>query len=328
MKTNPPFKIISTLGSASLSPEFLKLCMRVAQPNFRLNGSHLTRSELQKYFQILRKNTALEKTEIYLDLQGNKLRIGKLKNQLRLAPEMMVKLKAGNYSGSDDIPVPHLEIFKQAAVGDLLQLQDAEIKLVITEIKDKTLKARVVEGGNLRSKAGLNFPGRQIILTRKSTIPGELLHQAQFLGIQNLALSFVRSRADLQQLKNSCRKLGYFPRIIAKIENPESLKNLETICRTADEIWFCRGDLGSLIPWKELGYWQDYSIEMANRSGKPIMIAGQVFQHLTEHSQPTRSELVHFYQLQKAGAAGLILSDETALGKNPAVALKVIVDLL
>jgi pyruvate kinase len=328
MKNHSPFKIISTLGSASLSPEFLRLCVQIAQPYFRLNGSHLTLSELQKYLQILRKNTLSVQTEIYLDLQGNKLRIGKLNNQLRLIPEMMVRLTAENSSGSDDIPVPYPEIFKQVSAGDLLQLQDAEIKLVITEVKNKNFLARVVEGGNLRSKAGMNFPERQITLIPKSTIPGELLEQSQILGIQNLALSYVRNKADLQELKRSCRNLGYFPRIIAKIENPESLKNLETICRTADEIWFCRGDLGSLIPWKELGYWQDYSMEMANKSGKPIMIAGQVFQHLTEHSQPTRSELVHFYQLQKAGAAGIILSDETAIGKNPAAALKVIVDLL
>ena len=328
MKTNSPFKIISTLGNASLSPEFLRLCVQIAQPYFRLNGSHLTLRELQKYFQILRKNTLPVKTEVYLDLQGKKLRIGRLRNHLQLLPEKVVKLKPGNSSGSDDIPVPHPEIFKQCETGDLLHLQDAEIKLVITEIKKNTILARVVEGGNLRSKAGMNFPERQITLTAKSTIPGELLKQSQFLGIQNLALSFVRNEADLQELKNRCRNLGYFPRIIAKIENPDSLKNLEAICRTADEIWFCRGDLGSLISGKELGYWQDYSIDTVNKSGKPILIAGQVFQHLSDHSQPTRSEVVHFYQLQKAGAAGIILSDETAIGKNPVAALKEIVNLL
>jgi len=327
MKTSTSFKIVSTLGRASINQEFLNLCATVSQANFRLNGSHLSISEMQKYTRILQKYTSSVKAEVYLDLQGNKLRIGKLKNHLQLIPEKMVKLKPGSYSSIGHIPIPHPEIFQQAVTGDILHLQDAEIKLEIAEINSKSILVRILEGGWLRSKAGINFPERQISLIPQSTIPGKQLKLSQILGIQNLALSYVKSELDIQELKNLCRNLGYSPKITAKIEHPESLKNLEKICKTADEIWFCRGDLGSLIPWKELGYWQGYSIEMAKNSGKPIMIAGQVFQHLTEHSQPTRSEVVHFYTLQKLGVDGIVLSDETAIGKNPAAALKEIIKL-
>lgn len=328
MKTSPPFKIISTLGPVSLNQEFLQLCNKFSQSYFRLNGSHLSVEEMQEYAKLIQKYTSAMDPELYLDLQGNKLRIGQLKQDLQLTAGKMIALKLSGYSSTGEVPIPHQQIFQQAAIGDYLCLQDAGIKLQIVKVQSNSILAKILEGGRLRSRAGINLPGWEIPIYQPSRIETEQVRQSQVLDIRYLALSYVRCEQDLHVLKELCQNFGYFPRLIAKIEHPESLRHLDKICQIADEIWFCRGDLGSLIPLKELGYWQTFTIKMAKKRRKPVMVAGQVFHHLTEHTQPTRSEVVHFWTLREQGVSGIILSDETSIGKNPAGALEEIFKLL
>ena len=327
MKTTS-FKIISTLGQASLNQEFLKFCERFSQSYFRLNGSYLTVSEIQKYIKVIQKYTSAENPELYLDLQGNKLRIGQLKQELRLTAGKMITLKLESHSSTREIPIPHPQIFEQVEAGEHLYLQDAAIKLQITEVKNCSFVAKILEGGRLRSRAGINIPAWNLSIYQPDTMQTEQIKQSQFLGIRNLALSYIKCEHDLQTLKELCQNIGYFPRLIAKIERPDSLRQLDKICQIADEIWFCRGDLGSLIPLKELGHWQTFTIKMAIEWGIPVMVAGQVFHHLTEHTQPTRSEVVHLWTLREQGVSGIILSDETVIGKNPLRAIAEIFRLL
>ncbi|GAB4369374.1 MAG: hypothetical protein Kow0042_11050 [Calditrichia bacterium] len=323
-------KIISTLGPISLSTEFLNVCREVKQFYLRINGSHLSPPELERYLAFIHRHFALHLPPmIYLDLQGNKLRIGELPQSEEFVHHSLIEIvQASSSDNSGILPIPYREIFFMAERGDLLIFQDGAVKMEIVEISDRRLRARVVVGGKLRSRCGVhlhNKPVSSLALTPEQILQIEI---ARNHLVSHLALSHTHTPADLYRLKNLCTEKNYYPRIVAKIESREALGQLEEITGVADELWFCRGDLGSKISLRELGAWQDKSIECARLQGKPIIIAGEVFQSLSQNRHPFRSEVVHFYHLQKQGVDGIVLSDETALGSDPLNALKQVVALL
>lgn len=328
MASTDSFKIISTLGNSSLHREFLKYCEKISQLNFRLNGSHLSTSEIQKYTETIQQVVPITKTEIYLDLQGYKSRIGQLRKELKLVVGDFIRLTLSEHASSGDIPITDPDLIRNVEKGEYIFLQDATIQLQVESMESDGIQARIIRGGQLRSKAGIYFPAKESNPQKATPMQIAQIQQAHSSEIHNLALSYVKYPAELQDLKNICQQFGYYPRLIAKIEHPASLQHLAALATQADEIWFCRGDLGMFIPLKELSYWQSVTINTAKEAGKPILIAGQVFHHLTEHSQPTRSEVVHFSMIREQGIAGIVLSDETAIGVNPIGALSEIIDLL
>lgn len=322
------FKIISTLGNSSLHREFLKYCEKISQLNFRLNGSHLSAFEIQNYTETIQQVVPAAKTEIYLDLQGNKFRIGHLRKELTLVTGDLIRLTLSERASSKDIPITDPDLIQNVARGESILLQDAAIQLQVESTESDGILARIIRGGQLRSKAGIHFPTKEAFSQKATPMQLAQIQQAYSSGIQNLALSYVKHPAELQNLKNICQHFGYHPRLIAKIEHPISLQNLAELAAQADEIWFCRGDLGMFIPLKDLSHWQSVTIHTAKEAGKPILIAGEVFHHLTQHPQPTRSEVVHFSMIIEQGIDGIVLSDETAIGVNPIRALSEIIDLM
>ncbi len=328
MASTNSFKIISTLGNSSLHREFLKYCEKISQLNFRLNGSHLSALEIQKYTEIIQQVVPTKKTQIYLDLQGNKFRIGHLRKVLKLVAGELIRLTLSERASSKDIPITDPDLIQNVAKGEYIFLQDATIQLQVESKESDGILARIIRGGQLRSKAGIHFPAKEAFSQKATPMQIAQIQQAHSSGIQHLALSYVKHPAELQDLKNICQDFGYHPRLIAKIEHPVSLQNLAALAAQADEIWYCRGDLGMFIPLKDLSYWQSVTINTTKEAGKPILIAGQVFHHLTEHSLPTRSEVVHFSMIREQGIDGIVLSDETAIGANPIRALSEIIDLL
>ena len=211
---------------------------------------------------------------------------------------------------------------------DVLHLQDGEIQIRITEIFQEYKAAIVIKSGDLRSRVGISNPFKYLPLQK---IPAAQLSQIEWAAhgrISHLAMSYVQSENDIQKLREACGTYNYQPLIIAKIEHPLALENLENISCEADEVWFCRGDLGTFIPLNKLAQWQQKTIEICQKNDCPIFIAGQVFHHLTHFTEATRSEIVHFSQLIHQNVDGIILSDETAIGDNPENAIRQIAQLL
>ena len=327
MKT--AFKIISTLGPQSLSAAFVNTCREHSQLYFRLNGSHLSAKRIQEYSDFIRSHTEGHESQIFLDLQGNKLRIGQMSpREMKLSPRAELVAKLTDASTGTTIPLPHPEIFRAASSGDILIFQDATVKMKVEETGQKYLRLRVLSGDSLRSGCGIHIQDKPLLPEALPANQKQQIEVADGNGFSHLALSYVRSPEEVLNLRKYCRGIDYSPRLIAKIEHPAALNRLEEIIDSADEIWFCRGDLGALIPLAGLGYWQDLVIQAARRKKKPVYVAGQVFHHLTTHPQPTRSEVVHFYHLQQQGVNGIVLSDETAIGQNPAAALGIIASLV
>ncbi len=322
------FKIISTLGPKSLTDAFIKKCDDIRQLHFRLNGSHLSAEEINYFVKFVKGKLPGRTINFYLDLQGNKLRIGDLPETLILAPTQMVELRPGEKAEFPQIPLPVPQIFENAEPGDVLLLQDATVKLEISETAPDRIMARVLEGKRLRSHCGISLQSKNFFRNADDTKSRSQIGAAKQLQLSHLAMSYVFDAGEIDKLRKTCSNMDYHPAIIAKIEHPRALANLEEICRASDEIWFCRGDLGSLIPLRELGRWQEKTVQAAKSPGKAVIIAGQVFHHLTEHGQPTRSEVVHFYDIQKQDAGGIVLSDETAVGIDPVNAIENVHSLL
>jgi len=322
------FKIISTLWPASLKRDFIEFCVNNGQGNFRLNGSHLDLSQMKRYIHFVREISSQKSPEIYLDLQGNKMRIGYIKEPLEIEKNGLVFLILGDQHTSNQIPIPHPELFEIVNPGDKLLLQDGAIQLEIVEHKNNYLIAKALTPGLLRGKSG-------IVLNKKSITPQffpdsqiKQIQVAAELGVKHLALSYVSNKDDLIKLRSICHDIKFSPGIIAKIECPEALEQLDGILEEADEVWYCRGDLGTLIPWKDLGPWQEQVIKISRKKKKPVFVAGQVFLHLLDHSWPTRTEVVHFHHLLSQEVQGIVLSDETAIGQDPLNTIETILSLI
>lgn len=323
----PLFKIISTLGPASFSEDFVRFCAKNRQPYFRLNGSHVKPEQLETYAALIARTLHNIPFQIYLDLQGNKLRIGEIPGEFQIDKGTSVRLNCSEKSESGKIPVPDEAFFVLSQPGDLLFLQDGTVELQVLDKEKLQLTARCIRSGKIRSKCGIVINGKSIVAKKIPQRQIEQVKTAQKLNINNLALSFVENADNLLSLRNLCSDLNYHPTIIAKIERPRALQNLDDLVNSSDETWFCRGDLGAMIPLKNLGKIQDVVIFSAVKSNVPVYIAGQVFQYLVHNNTPTRSEVVHFFHLQEQKVSGVVLSDETAIGKDPVTAVKQILSL-
>jgi pyruvate kinase len=322
------FRIISTLSPLNLSEEFLKYCLDNNQAFFRLNGSHLTDSKLEELIETVKKYFKDSPTSFILDLQGKKLRIGKLRDPIDLKSDQYVQIIYGTKPEKTAIPIPSISFFNSVNIGDIILLQDASIQLEIISKSDNSLNSRVIQAGTVRSDAGLNIKGRELLDQSYMQNIKSQINVAKKYNLDYLALSYITNATDLIDLRSHCQVSSYTPKIIAKIEHPKALDQLNDICHSADEIWYCRGDLGNFISPRQLSDWQKKIIETCHKYYRPIIIAGQVFQHLTEHDLPTRSEVVHFYDIIDRGVSGIVLSDETAMGLNPTNSLRQIISLI
>jgi len=255
-------------------------------------------------------------------------KVGKLAKDHALNDGDIVHFINVKKSAYPEIGVPHQVFFKQVEAHDIIFLQDAQIQLIIREKKHDSIESEVIQGGILRSHAGIIINKKFDTFREYLPEQRDYLEIARKLKIDKLALSFISHKNDIDQLRQSCAQISYSPNIIAKIEHPHALKNLESICMEADEIWYCRGDLGSFITPRELMEWQNITIQTVKNLNKAILIAGQVFQYLTDHPSPTRSEVIHFCHMIQQGIDGIVLSDETAIGKNSIQAAKAVYSLL
>jgi pyruvate kinase len=226
------------------------------------------------------------------------------------------------------IPIPSINFFHFISEGDILWLQDGTIHLEVMKTTLSGIKVKVTTGGTLRSRAGLLIKNRLYPVQEQMKDLRPYLEVAARYRMKSLALSYVSGAGDLQNLRTHAVQMGYRPEIAAKIEHPAALRELEKIIEKADTIWYCRGDMGTFISPRELADWQDRTIELSLKKKKPVFIAGQVFQYLVNHPQPSRSEVVHFYHLLKQHVTGIVLSDETAIGAYPQESIREVIHLL
>jgi pyruvate kinase len=203
--------------------------------------------------------------------------------------------------------------FEALKPEDIISLNDAKVKLEVIQVDKERAETKVLINGPLDSFKGINRAIHPIPFTQVFEKDEQAIATGLKYVFTQFACSFVLDGKEATYL----RPLIANKHLIAKIERPEAMTHLATIGHYFDELWFCRGDMGSQVGLNQLGFLQETFIRQANLLKKPKLLAGQVFEHMTHFPEPTRSEVVHLYDVIKAGFEGVVLSDETAIGSYP-----------
>lgn len=299
--------LIVTLGPASVGRE--ADLARLGATRFRLNASHLSRDGLSDYIRGAQSRAG--GIPIVVDLQGAKMRLGIFEQRPVLANHELT-LVLGEHAKDDHfVPLPHPEAFNKLRPGDLVSIDDDRIKCEVCAVTASTMTCRVLNDGTLQGRKGFNRAEHPISLDDITLSDRELARTALDAGCSEFALSFVADGRECDWLR---RELGAV-RVIAKVERRDALCQLAGIAGRADALWICRGDLGAQIGLTRLG--QAIAGIDPRAFNRPVLMAGQVLEHLTSHHDPTRSEACHLFDLLARGYAGIVLSDETAIGHDP-----------
>ena len=323
-------KIIATLGPSSTGQPMLKSLMEEGVNVFRVNFSHANHSEVKKTVLNIREISSLLGLHVAIlgDLQGPKIRLGTVKENVFIENGDTVSITTSEVEFGDSslVSINYLGFPKDVAKGEKILVDDGKIILKIIETNKKDLvKAEVVQGGELKSRKGVNLPNTKISLPALT----EKDRTDALFAIKNnfdwLALSFVRSKEDVSSLEelikqNSENKIP----IIAKIEKPEAIKNLDAILQAADGLMVARGDLGLEIPAEEVPLNQKLMVNMAKKARKPIIIATQMMESMIDSLTPSRAEVNDVANSVMDGADAVMLSGETSVGQYPVQVIQTI----
>jgi pyruvate kinase len=314
-------KIVATIGPASSSPAMLKKLIENGLDIARINFSHGKAEDHLAIIKLIRKISGQLKKPVAIlgDLCGPKIRVGEFKNgSITLKDGAIVTITTKNIIGSEGlIPSQYKNLVREVVAGHSILLDDGNLELkVMKKYKDR-VEARVIHGGILKNKKGMNLPNTKLriaALTEKDK--NDVLYCIKG-KVDYVALSFVRKPTDIMDLKNWLKKHKSDIPIIAKIEMPEALTNIRGIMELADGIMVARGDLGVELPAKKVPIIQNKLIQIANKMNKPVIVATQMLESMIEHSRPTRAEVTDVASACLAGADAVMMSAETASGKYP-----------
>ncbi|HYG02379.1 MAG TPA: pyruvate kinase [Chryseosolibacter sp.] len=313
-------KIVATVGPASNSKEMLRSLVREGVDVFRLNFSHGTHEDHQKVISLVREiNKELgSQVSLLQDLQGPKIRIQEMQADTVIERGQKLTITSRQLLGNAQIcSTSYTSLPKDVKMGDMILIDDGKIELKVTGIGESDVDTEVIYGGPLKSRKGINLPFTKVSapsLTEKD------LKDLEF-GLKNdldwIALSFVRKPSDIQQLREIINKSGAQSKIVAKIEKPEALSNIDEVIAATDAVMVARGDLGVEIWLEEVPMVQKMLVEKCNKAGKPVIVATQMMESMIENPRPTRAETNDVANAVMDGADAVMLSAETAAGKYP-----------
>jgi len=311
-------KIIATIGPATSSKEMLKKIIRKGVNVCRLNFSHLTHYEAKEIISNIKEiNQELHAhTAILADLQGPKIRVGEFKNPINLIKGNEVVFSTKDKKNC--IYINYQNFAKDVNVKDKVLLDDGKLALkVVTTNKKDTVLLKVVFGGILQSRKGVNLPNTLIslpCLTKKDKKDLEFVLSEK---IEWIGLSFVRRAEDVRVLKQIIAKRNLHHKVIAKIEKPEAIKNIDEIIDATDAIMVARGDLGVEVPPQKVPVYQKMIVNKCIIHARPVVIATQMLESMLENPSATRAEVNDVANSVIDGADAVMLSAETSVGKHP-----------
>ena len=330
MKKLKKTKIIATLGPSTSSSGVIEKLIKEGVDVLRINFSHSSHEEAQVLIKEIRKiNTNLNtNTSILADLQGPKLRIGEMSPDISLNVGSIIKIKTGKEFIGDDkvIFINYQTLPLDINKGEEILIDDGKIILKVTETNKKDqILAEVIQGGNVSSNKGFNLPNTSI---SQPALTDKDIKDAIFSAKQNvdwIALSFVRQESDIKSLIKLLEKnTDYRIPVIAKIEKPEGVKNIDAIMKYASGIMVARGDLGVEINAAEVPLIQKKLVDKAKKARIPVIIATQMMESMMESLNPNRAEVNDVANSVMDGADAVMLSGETSVGKHPIEVIKTI----
>jgi pyruvate kinase len=314
-------KIVATLGPACADKKTLLEMVDAGLDVARLNFSHADHETHKKSLEMVRGINEKYNTNIAIlqDLQGPKIRIGNLTEPLQIKPGQTVTLQSDITEQKGKIlPIVYDTFAQDVNIGDPILIDDGKVECVVEDTNNKNqVKLKVLYGEVIKSRKGVNLPQTKISVPTITEKDFKDMDFAIEHNVEWVALSFVRTADDIRLLKELIRLKNGTSNVIAKIEKPEALVNIDEIIRSADGIMVARGDLGVEIPMEEVPAWQKRIIKKCNAAGKPVIVATQVMESMIENSRPTRAEANDVANALVDGADAVMLSGETSVGKYP-----------
>lgn len=334
MNTIKKTKIVATLGPASNDPETIEKMILEGVNVFRINFSHVNYEDVPVRIETIRKidKKLQTNTAILADLQGPKLRVGKMEEGTVVVEGDLVEFSTEKpFTGNAKKAYMNYKNFpKDVAVGERILLDDGKLIFKVTQTdKNTTVVAKVIQGGAFKSNKGVNLPNTNISLP---ALTEKDIKDANFVLKQDIdwiALSFVRNGKDIEQLRTLIEKnVAHKIPIIAKIEKPEAMDNIDEIVRESDGLMVARGDLGVEIPAAEVPLVQKRLVLLAKKARIPIIIATQMMETMIDSLTATRAEVNDVANSVMDGADAVMLSGETSVGKFPVEVIKTMTSIL
>ncbi len=315
-------KIVCTIGPATNSEEMIRDLMLAGMDVARLNFSHGTHDDHAQVIQRLRKVAAeLNRSMCILqDLQGPKIRTGRLKDHapITLQTGQLVTITAADVLGTSElIPTTYRELAGDVKPGEHILLSDGRIELVITEIVDGNVVCRVLNGGALGEHQGINLPGTNVSIPSLTEKDEADLDFGLKQGVDVIAISFVRTADDVMRARNAIAARGFAMPLVAKLEKPQAVDNLDAILAITDGVMVARGDLGVEVAPEKVPLIQKHIIRRALDFRRPVITATQMLESMIQNPRPTRAEASDVANAIFDGTDAVMLSGETAVGKYP-----------
>ena len=314
-------KIVCTIGPASSSPGVMEQMIRAGMNVARLNFSH---GDFNGHKEIIERLRAVSRAlgkriTIMADLPGPKMRIGQIADEpVHLKPGDPFTLTTRQVTGNASLASVTFEPLPGAVKkGDVLFLNDGLIQLEVVKVSDTDVTCRIIVGGELRSRKGLNLPNIDLGISAFTDHDREWLKFAIQNGVDAISQSFVESKADIISVREAAQVCGRVPFILAKIERSGALNHIDEILEAVDGIMIARGDLGVEIPIEQIAVVQKQLMRKANMLGKPVITATQMLESMTENRRPTRAEVTDVSNAILDGTDCVMLSGESAMGKYP-----------
>ena len=319
-------KIVATVGPSSNSREMLRKLIAGGVDVFRLNFSHGTHETHKMVIQTIKE--LREETGTYVsilqDLQGPKIRVEEVENNgVELFPGDVLTITTETILGNAAVvSTSYKALPADVSPGEMILIDDGKIELRAISKDNHSVKAEVIYGGILKSRKGINLPNTSVSAPSLTEKDYEDLMFGIREGVDWIALSFVRTAEDIRQLRHILESEGAKTGIIAKIEKPQAIANIDAILEASDGIMVARGDLGVEILMEDVPVTQKMLVKKANLAAKPVIVATQMLESMIENPRPTRAETNDVANAVMDGADAVMLSAESASGKYPELAVR------
>ena len=315
-------KIVATLGPATGNESAIAALLQAGANVLRINASHGTPEVRAEWIGAARRaaKTIDLPVAILLDLQGPRIRVGDLSAPRELSPGQQVVFAPEEVARGDELPTTYDGLATDARVGSRILLNDGLLSVEVTGVDAPRVRGRVVDGGILTAHKGMNLPGIQVSAPALTEKDREDVRDGVKIGVDYLALSFVRRPEDIEELRGLVP--GTSIKLVAKIEKATALDNLEKIVGVSDAVMVARGDLGVELPFEQVPLVQKRLIAEANHQGKPVITATQMLESMVHNPRPTRAEASDVANAILDGTDAVMLSAETAVGQYPVDAVR------
>ncbi|MBV19280.1 MAG: pyruvate kinase, partial [Euryarchaeota archaeon] len=324
-------RVIATIGPSCDNEATLASMLEAGLDVARINYSHGDFEGKTATIQRLRaaEATAGRPLGVLADLPGPKLRLGRFPGSVHLERGMTVTLLCGEEASEDvstlAFPVPYGTLAEELRVGDPVLLADGLVRLEVQGIEGSIVSAHVLDGGRLSERKGINVPRTRVSLPAIGERDEACLRHAIEQEVDFVAVSYVRSAADMAPARRIISEAGVHTWIIAKIEHPAALDDLDAIVEASDAVMVARGDLGVEIPLEEVPAAQERIIALCLARGKPVIVATQMLESMVDHPRPTRAEVSDVATAIRQFTSAVMLSGETATGAYPVEAVSTMI---